>query len=201
MLESFYKLDKEKQDRIINAAMKVFSQNSYSKASTDDIAAMAGISKGLLFYHFKNKKDLYCYLYEYSCKKIYEKIDEQHVMEERDFFERNKKAIEARVCTMMEYPYIYDFGTRAYYETDRAVEDDIKAINDRMLKDIYVHFNNDIDISKFRNAGDVSKAVKMLIWLSEGFIKERKAEGKLNLRELQTDFYEYIEILKRGFYK
>lgn len=200
MYESFYALKKEKQNRIINAAMKVFSQNPYSKASTDDIAALAEISKGLLFYHFKNKKDLYCYLYEYSCEKIYEKIDEQRVMEETDFFEQNKKAIEARVCTMIEYPYIYDFGTRAYYETDKAVEADIKSINQKILKDIYIHFNNNIDTSKFRNIEDVNKAVKMLVWLSEGFIKERKMEGKLNLKEIQTDFCEYVEILKRGFY-
>lgn len=201
MHESFYTLNKEKQNRIINAAMKVFSENTYSKASTDDIAAMAQISKGGLFYHFKNKRDLYCYLYEYTCKRIYEKIDEQRVMEERDFFEQNKKAIQARVCAMIEYPYIYDFGMRAYYETDKAVEEDIKSINQKILKDTYIHFNNNIDTSKFRNIEDISKAVKMLLWLSEGFMKERKIEGKLDLKEIQKDFYDYVEILKRGFYK
>jgi hypothetical protein len=201
MYESFNALKKEKQDRIINASMKVFSRKSYSKASTDDIAAMAGISKGSLFYHFQNKKELYCYLYEYSCKKIYEKIDEQHVLEETDFFEQNKKAIEARICTMMEYPYIYDFSLRAYYETDKSVEEDIKNINENILKNIYIHFNSNIDTSKFRNSEDVNKAVKMMVWLSESFLKERMAEGKLNLRELQKDFLEYVEILRRGFYE
>lgn len=201
MHESFQALKEEKQNRIINAALRVFAQNPYGKASTDDIAAMADISKGALFYHFKNKRDLYCFLYEYTCKKIYEKIDEQRVMEETDFFEQNIKAIEARVCTMIEYPFIYDFGMRAYYETDKSVEEYIKSINQKILKDTRIHFNNDIDTSKFRDRQDVDKAVKMLVWLSEGFIRERKAEGKLSVKELQTDFNEYIQILKRGFYK
>ncbi|GMQ62857.1 hypothetical protein [Vallitalea maricola] len=38
MHEVFHSLEKWKQDKIINLAMKVFSQKPYSKASTDDIA-------------------------------------------------------------------------------------------------------------------------------------------------------------------
>ena len=58
MHESFHALTEEKRNKIIDAAMKVFSQNPYGKACTDDIAAMAEISKGLLFYHFRKKMRL-----------------------------------------------------------------------------------------------------------------------------------------------
>lgn len=201
MHKSFYSLGMEKQNRIINAAMNVFSKSPYSKASTDDIAAMAGISKGSLFYHFRNKKDLYCYLYEYSCKKVYEKIDENKAMEESDFFERNVKIVEARVCAMIENPYIFDFALRAYYETDGAVADDIKSINKKILKDAYIKLNDNIDTSRFKNTSDINKAIKMLIWIGEGFIKERQAKGGLNLNEIEKEIYDYMEILKRGFYK
>lgn len=134
MHESFYALKEEKRDRIINAAMKIFAQSPYRKASTDDIAAMAEISKGSLFYHFKNKPDLYCFLYQYSCTKIYNKIEQYKAMEETDFFERNIKVVNARVHTMMEYPFIFDFALRAYYETDTAVEKNIKVINQNILR-------------------------------------------------------------------
>ena len=201
MHESFYSLGEEKQNRIINAALTIFSQNSYRKASTDDIAAMSDISKGSLFYHFSNKKDLYCYLYEYSCKKIYEKIDEKRVMDETDFFERNAKIIEARVCTMTEYPSIFDFALRAYYETDLAVEADIKTINQRILMDANIKMNQNIDTSKFKDKEDIGKAIKMLIWIGEGLIRERLIERKLNLDEIKAEVYEYLTILKQGFYK
>ena len=200
MHESFYALEKEKQNRILNAAMKIFSQNTYSKASTDDIAALADISKGSLFYHFRNKVDLYCYLYEYSCKKLYEKINEKKALEETDFFERNIKIVEARVCALMEYPFIYDFALRAYYETDSAVAENIKAINRGMLKDAFVKLNENIDTSSFRNKDDINRAIKMLIWIGDGFIKERKAEGRLDLKEIQAETCAYMEILRRGFY-
>jgi len=44
MNEKFFDLKKEKQDRMINAALKVFAMNGYEHASTDEIVKEAGIS-------------------------------------------------------------------------------------------------------------------------------------------------------------
>ena len=57
MENKFLELPKEKQLRIINAGMEYFGQYGYKNAKTDDIATKAGISKGLLSYYFKNKKN------------------------------------------------------------------------------------------------------------------------------------------------
>ena len=46
----FFDLKKEKQDRMINAALQVFAAQGYLHASTDQIVKEAGISKGLLFH-------------------------------------------------------------------------------------------------------------------------------------------------------
>jgi AcrR family transcriptional regulator len=65
MNNKFYNLPQDRQKQIINGALKVFSASSYHQASTIDIAREAGVSKGLLFHYFNNKKELYLYLYEY----------------------------------------------------------------------------------------------------------------------------------------
>jgi len=39
---------------------------------------------------------------------------------------------------MIEYPHIFDFALRAYYETDSAVKEEIKTINQKILKDAYM---------------------------------------------------------------
>lgn len=201
MQESFGQLSEQKRGRIIQAAMKVFAQSPYKKASTDDIAALAGISKGSLFYHFKNKKELYCFLYEYSCKRIYAKVDEQRALEESDFFERNRRIIKARVCTLLEYPYIFDFALRAYYETDSTVKEGIQAVNQAILADAEVKLHQGIDTSRFRNPADIPKAIKMMVWIGDGFIKERMANGCLDLQQLQDEACAYLEVLKHGFYQ
>ena len=45
MNEKFFSLPEEKQQAIINAGFRVFSQNTYKKSPVSEIAAEAGISK------------------------------------------------------------------------------------------------------------------------------------------------------------
>ena len=47
------------REKILDAAMEVFGHQGYAKASMDQIAACAGVSKGALYYFFRNKSDLY----------------------------------------------------------------------------------------------------------------------------------------------
>ena len=68
MNEKFYSLPEEKQQRIINAGFSVFSQNSYKKSSMNDIAQQAQISKSLLFFYFRNKRELYLFLWDTACR-------------------------------------------------------------------------------------------------------------------------------------
>ena len=56
MNEKFYSLSKEKQQAIINAGYRVFSQNSYKKSPMQEVADAAGISKSLLFQLFSQQE-------------------------------------------------------------------------------------------------------------------------------------------------
>ena len=68
MNERFFELKKEKQDRMINAALYVFAERGYYHASTDEIVKAANISKGLLFHYFGSKIGLYAFLYDYATR-------------------------------------------------------------------------------------------------------------------------------------
>ena len=56
MNEAFFSLPNERQQAILNAGYRVFSQNTYKKTPVGEVAAAAGISKSLLFYYFRNKQ-------------------------------------------------------------------------------------------------------------------------------------------------
>ena len=46
---------------IMSAALQLFAPKGYLKTRTQDIIDKFGISRGLLYYHFKDKEDiLYC---------------------------------------------------------------------------------------------------------------------------------------------
>ena len=51
MNDKFFTLPEERQQAVINAGYRVFSQNTYKKCPVGEIAKEAGISKSLLFYY------------------------------------------------------------------------------------------------------------------------------------------------------
>ena len=58
---------------IMDAAMLLFMEKGYTNTTTQDIVDKVNISRGLLYYHFKNKEDiLYCLVERYSEKLLRE---------------------------------------------------------------------------------------------------------------------------------
>jgi len=49
----------ERRQQILEAALRAFSENGYAKTTMDDIVKLSGLSKGTLYWHFKNKQDLF----------------------------------------------------------------------------------------------------------------------------------------------
>ena len=48
----------EKEQRILEASIKVFSEKGFSAATTSEIAKNAGVAEGTIFRYFKTKKDI-----------------------------------------------------------------------------------------------------------------------------------------------
>ena len=91
----------------INAAIEVFSKYDYKHASTDLIAAKAGITKGSLFYYFHNKKELYLYLYDYIMDVMKEQLPDRDILNITDFFELLEYAARQKAKVMeQDSPYI-----------------------------------------------------------------------------------------------
>ena len=72
MTERRYKMRDVKEPEIrrteiMDAAMILFMEKGYTNTTTQDIVDKVNISRGLLYYHFKNKEDiLYCLVERYS---------------------------------------------------------------------------------------------------------------------------------------
>src|SRR5256714_14289008 len=52
------KVVEDRRAQIIDAAMRVFSQKGFTRATNKDIAREAGITPGLIYHYFKNKEAL-----------------------------------------------------------------------------------------------------------------------------------------------
>ncbi|HEY5492260.1 MAG TPA: TetR/AcrR family transcriptional regulator [Gemmatimonadaceae bacterium] len=48
----------ERPGEILDAALRVFAARGYSATRLEDVAAAAGVTKGTIYYYFKNKEDI-----------------------------------------------------------------------------------------------------------------------------------------------
>lgn len=87
MNKGFELLSEDRQNNIINAGFEVFSVNIYRKAPMIEIASAAKISKSLLFYHFKNKKELYLFLLDKAIEIANVTLENIDKVETENYFE------------------------------------------------------------------------------------------------------------------
>ncbi|WP_350344645.1 TetR/AcrR family transcriptional regulator [Proteinivorax tanatarense] len=205
--EKFAKLDKEKQQRILSAAMKEFAEQGYEKASTNNIVKEAGIGKGMLFYYFNNKKMLLYYLVEWGVdfliKEYLNMIDE----EQQDFIERYRQAAKIKMEIYYRNPHVFNFLSYFIINDDEALSDDLKELIAEARQLGYEKLFNNIDASLFRDDLPQEGIYKLIIWTIEGYEKDvinRLKGDKLletEVKPLWDEFYTILDMLKKVYYK
>lgn len=66
--------DKNRQ-KIIQAAFAAFAENGYEKTSMDEIVKLSGLSKGTLYWHFKNKQALFIETLQFAFQEINQQLE------------------------------------------------------------------------------------------------------------------------------
>lgn len=204
MNKRFHDLSKEKQMRVINAGLEVFSANEYKHAVTDDIASSAGISKGLLFYYFHNKQELYNFLVSYVIK-----LTEKHVITDKfaditDFFELLEYASLQKVKIINKFPYLIDFAMKAYFSSRSGKDNPLaKLLDSGPDNKMYDKYFVNIDKTKFKNPDkDMHTIMQMMSWMGEGYLLERQRKGKkIDINDFVAKFKEWSALFKQAYYK
>lgn len=195
------KNDNQVKLQIIKAAMFCFSKNGYRKASVNDIAVKAKVSKALIFHYFLSKKELYMFTYEHCAKLIKDEINARIDPSETDFFEKYKAIQNAKLDTITRYSDLFGFLHSANTESDKEVSDDLFILkNNYAHKQFYNSFTN-IDYSKFRDGLPADKIIKIVMWTTEGLINELTAIENYDLQYVEKEFNSNLEFLKKLFYK
>lgn len=205
MYSKFFGLEKEKQDRIINAASAEFAKAGYDNASTNEIVKQAEISKGILFHYFKNKKQLFLFLYDYlmelCLKDFYDKID----LSDRDIINRLHQAMNIKLELMNIYPSAFPFFETAYVEKSPAVRVEVEERNLKLLSSNYTKIFSNIDVSLFKENLNVEKTINIIMWsltsLSNALIGGTGNKLQLDYDSAFKEANEYIEMFKKCFYK
>lgn len=199
----FNTLEPEKQERIINAALKEFARNGYEKASTNEIIKEAEISKGSLFNYFNSKKKLYLFLLDYVVEvidKIYDEVD----WNETELFKRMKEIGLVKLKIMKKYPQAFDFLKSAGQEEAADVKPEVDKTGKYLVESGLGKGYKNIDFTKFRDDIDIQKTMNIISWTILSFAEQQR--DKINSfedigMEALEEWDDYFDIMKRCFYR
>ncbi|MBY6950676.1 TetR family transcriptional regulator [Clostridium botulinum] len=200
-------IPKDKKEAILEAALEEFAIGGYENASTNKIVEKAGISKGLLFHYFGNKKGLFIYVYNYYFeflkRELYIKVDTK----ERDILERVKKWTMIKMELIDKYPSVFMLFIKSTLNMPKDIKSTLEKIQSEERKEAYENFLSNIDYSKFKENIDIQKCLKILMWTLEKYGEEyiilniNEPLLEINKDNIKKEIEEYVDILKAGFYK
>ena len=202
MNERFYALSPEKQQAIINAGYRVFSQNSYKNSPMSEIAAEAGISKSLLFHYFHNKKEFYFFLWKKVAEISFDYMDRSGCYEAVDLFDAMYLGMEAKLAVMRRYPDLGTFVIRSFYEPDPEIAAEVQTLYSSIRNSRGFSTLKMLDTSKFREGLDLAMIQQEMYLASAGYLWETIQRGEDIIPDrLKADFTKMIEFWKSVYYK
>jgi len=207
-------LDPDKKERILIAAYKEFADKGYKNASTNTIVKEADISKGMLFYYFESKKQLFMDLVRQAGDFIDEDLLRHIDYAIPDFFDRLIHISTLKFQSFYKKPYIYEFMgglhlvlmkedkkelPREFYEYMQKQS----GKNEILSKKLY----ENVDTSKFRKSPPAEELMKIIQYSLIGYEKalmeyfSNEGISKVNMDEVWADYFGFMDALKEVLYR
>ncbi len=203
MKDTFYKIDMEKQLKIIDACIDEFGINGYEKSSMDRLIRKAGISKGGLYEYISSKEELFLYTVEFSYKKLYDYIYIRAVKQglPGDLLERFWQVSSIAIDFYAENPHYIRMISTANRIKNVDLEKKIKKI----FLDRFMKIFGDTDTENLMY--DRERLLDLFIWLlaktREDFLKSTLKNSDIKkLKKVYLDDWEfYLSVFRTGIYK
>lgn len=211
MYETFENLPESKKNHILQVCIEEFAMHGYEKASTNTIVKRLGISKGVLFLYFKNKKNLYLYLIDRITEsltnkfmeKYFIKMDEKYLINEK-FLDIFDHLADFYRMTLQEDPYAFKFMLDAFLITSSELKKEVEARHSLAHEMILEKINMD----NFRKDVDLKAAIDLLhmIFYHVEVIAFKDYEGRPeniveSLKKCSDLTNKYIRIIRYGIYE
>ncbi|MFB7813525.1 TetR/AcrR family transcriptional regulator [Paenibacillus chitinolyticus] len=174
---------------ILEACLSVFARHGYKDTSTGMLAEAAGISKALIFHHFKSKKTLYLSLLDHCFEKAREELRVDTVPDYEDFFEAIDTYSRKKLDYFRKHPDEIKLIYEVYYSTPEELKEDIPEKYGHALASKYEVWERLFEKVPLRNGVDRKNAFELIVITLEHFENKFVAE----VTDLSAIDDEYIE--------
>ncbi|MBI1662412.1 MAG: TetR/AcrR family transcriptional regulator [Nitrosopumilus sp.] len=174
------------QKKILQISKKKFAKNGYQKTSMNEIVKDAGVSKGILFYHFQSKEELFFQVLSGSIDEEFQRIF--HILSKK-----GKKLFKKKENLLNDLRKYYDLTISDTKDFERLwLEGRIESENNLKLRQMMLNKDKevsrvvfemlkntrkDIDILQGYNDKELLEIVKGVIAVMRGLFLE-KLSGK-----------------------
>lgn len=181
----------KKYEALIATAYQQFALHGYEKTTIDDIIKVSGISKGLFYHHFANKKELFVFLYTQAAREIAEKIREIFETQNMDLTAFAKRYMQMQFSLSQKTPYLFAFLKRA--EGEKIEE--IQEVMEHVLAQRYQWMIERLDWQCLRRGVTKEQAISLITWVAEGFTNELLEKGEFFEEENYLAFCAYLDMM------
>ena len=197
--QTFYNLKEEKREKIEQALLKEFSNNTFEGASISNIIAEAQIPRGSIYLYFENKEDAVEYIINKYLKKEKEKIYTSLLRNNGDIF---KTSIDI-------YDYIIEkINTTSNLKLFKNILQELRKNNTNAFEENTEFLSGKKTIEKIIDKRDLNIQEKedLCYFLKILSLVMRSAtleviSNKITQEEGKQKLLKEIEILKRGMKK
>ena len=183
-----------RQERVVNAAWEIFARFGYHKASMQDIADAAGVSKSVLFKYHGTKENLYRAVFWRAMEEIAaaDASAKGGRVEGETVFSAMRRTVDARMKLFARAQFVFSFSYAAVYDEDSLP----KTLVAEAFARAGVTGGTDAAYAGLREDITPAQAKQMIFWISQGFLEEKRRMG-LEPEQLRQEFSEWIDVMER----
>ena len=197
--DTFLKLSKEKQKKVIDAAKQEFARVPIEEVSIKNIVEQAGIARGSFYQYFESKEDLLIYILRENVENISQKLKEEIIESKGNLFDI--------------YVNLYDLAIENFVENDeqklfKQIFENIRTSDENIFqivrkskpKKIHEYYELiDTTNLKIENNEDLELICEILNGVvQKAVVKSFKKENK---EQAKKEFLRQMEFLKNGIIK
>lgn len=198
----FRQLPAARRRRILDAALQEFAAHDYKAANTASIAARAGISKGMLFYYFKDKKTLYLTLVRWLCELMEREMQIAHPTPQTDLFSMLDEIGRKKKPLLQSMPGVLEFSVRAFYHPGGELGEVMDRCMLRMTDMLFDKYLAGVDATKFKPGFGPRQAVDLLLYLTDGYLHTQRMAGRpVDVDELYRQYELWQDIVRAYVYR
>jgi len=188
-------LETNRQERVVQAAWEVFAHFGYQKASMQDIAEAADVSKSVVFKYHGTKENLYRTVFLRAADEIAAADAEARAgkTEGETVFDAMRRTVDARMRLFARAPYVYAFSYAAAYDADPLA----KALVAEAMQRAGAAGSGESAYTGLREDITPVQAKRMIFWISQGFLGDKLTQGIMEPDQLRLEYSEWIDVMER----